>query len=87
MTDRQRATEQRDATAAAAERPTPAQTQAAERIGVVLESEDARRSRALADAQAEAVRLQMDETVVGGHYIVNGQAVDASGKAIAEKKD
>lgn len=67
-----------------AERPTTAQTQAAERIGVVLESEDTRRSRALADAQAEATKLKMDETVPGGVYEVNGQKVDAAGKPIKD---
>jgi len=81
MTDRQRA-EQRDAAEHAAARPTAAQTQAAERIGVVLESEDARRSRALAEAHAEAERLQMDEAGPGYHFIVNGVKVGPDGKEL-----
>lgn len=68
------------------DRPTPQQHAAAERIGVVLESEETRRSRAMADAHAEAVKLHMDETVPGGRYVVNGVEVDANGKPIADKK-
>lgn len=51
---------------------------------VVSETEETRRSRDLSLAQAEAVRLKMDETVVGGRYVVNGQTVDAHGKPVKD---
>ncbi len=64
-----------------AEKATPAAVPQAPTI-IQVESEDARRSKALAEAQAEAVRLQMDETVVGGKYKVGDQWVDANGKPL-----
>jgi hypothetical protein len=67
-----------------ADRPTVAQERAAERVGVVLESEDTRRSRAMAEAHAEATRLKMDETVPGGRFEVNGRLVDAEGRPLKD---
>lgn len=49
---------------------------------VQVESEETRRSRALAEAQAEAVRLAMDETQAGGRYKVGDRWVDANGKEL-----
>jgi hypothetical protein len=65
------------------EQPVAAPAPQVERI-VVTESEDTRRSRALADAQAEAVRLQMDETVPGGRYKLGDRFVDANGKEVKD---
>lgn len=39
-------------------------------------------SQAIADAGAEAERLQLDEAGAGHFYIVNGQKVNAWGEAI-----
>lgn len=83
MADKQ--TEQRpEAAPERAERPVAAPQ--VERI-VVTESEDTRRSRALAEAQAEAARLQMDETVPGGRYKLGDRFVDCNGKEITDAKD
>lgn len=75
MTDKQR-----DEKMAAAQVPQPV---AAPTI-VQVESEETRRSRALAEAQAEAVKLQMDETVPGGKYKVGDQWLDANGKVVKD---
>lgn len=80
--DEQRATERRDERPAAAAAPTVVQ----------VESEETRRSRALAEATAEASRLKMDETAQGGgshpgFYVVGDQKVDANGKPVQDKKD
>ena len=64
------------------------------RKGPEGESEAARTSRGLAEAQEEAERKQLDETVPGGRYLVGadaegkgGRLVDAEGKPLDEKKD
>jgi flagellar motor protein MotB len=44
-------------------------------------------SRATAEAQQEAERLQLDETEPGGRYIVGGIAVNSEGAPLDEKKD
>lgn len=44
-------------------------------------------SRATAEAQQEADRQQLDETVPGGRYTVGGQTVDADGKPLGDQKD
>jgi hypothetical protein len=92
MTDKQERAQERAQAERAPDRPTAAQMQAAERVGVVLESEDARRSRAMAEAQAEATRLKMDETEAGGgthpgFYIVNGVKVNPDGTPFKDAKD
>lgn len=51
---------------------------------VQIESEETRRSQALANAQQEAERLQMDETVPGGQYKVGDRFVDANGKELKD---
>lgn len=43
------------------------------------------RSEAIAASQAEAERKQLDETVPGGRYLVNGQLVDSEGNLIEDK--
>jgi invasion protein IalB len=50
------------------------------------------RSQAIAESNTEAEQRQIDETVPGGRYMVNGQLVNADGEAIkdsdkAEKAD
>lgn len=51
---------------------------------VQIDSEETRRSRGLAEAQQEAERLQMDETIPGGKYKVGDQFVDANGKPVKD---
>lgn len=67
---------------------------AEQRKGPEGESEAARTSRGLAEAQVEAEEKQLDETVPGGRYLVGvdaegkgGTLVDAEGKPLNEKKD
>lgn len=43
-------------------------------------------SRAFAESQAQADKLNLDEVQPGGDYVVNGVHVDANGKPIKAKQ-
>lgn len=42
-------------------------------------------SKAIADSNAEAEKRQIDETVPGGRYLLNGRLVNSEGEPIKDK--
>lgn len=42
-------------------------------------------SRAIAESNAEAEQKQLDETVPGGRYMLNGRLVNSEGEPIEDK--
>lgn len=45
----------------------------------------AEQSKAIAESNAEAEKRQIDETIPGGRYLLNGRFVNSEGEPIEEK--